>query len=318
MHRSHRCPASCTFALPLAAALLALLVGSGVARAGDDMPDPPDLSGSYGITGQYTDSTKYTGTLELKKKLSVKWRKGPKYNSYDAAIKYSTGWEAKGVATFIDGRLYVATAKDSKYLGVSVKRPVVLSRDVLDLRRAYEAAQGKDRKSNYKQITRVKGDPWWTDIWYHGHYGVMFRADGSWAIETVGRIDDGRDCSPLGAGKWTYHRMYYKDDGKANHLDYRTGDFVVESVGEVWRAAYLYWDPDKRRVGAPNVGAALMPDATTLVDVVNGDGTESIAYFDIQGRNFVGWICETSGMAVYTYTLAVPDDVAAKNPGLFH
>ncbi|MEK7314675.1 MAG: hypothetical protein AAB011_00710 [Candidatus Eisenbacteria bacterium] len=318
MHRSPSRTDRLNLAFTVVFAFLTLLSWSAFARAGDDVPDAPDLSGTYAITGTFVDSTNYTGTLELKKKLSVKWRKGPKYNSYDAAMKYSTGWEAKGVATFIDGRLYVATAEDKKYLGLSVKRPVVLSSETLTLRREYVAAQQKNRKSRSKKLISVKGDPWWTDIWHHGHYGVMFRADGFWAIETVGRIDDGRDCPPLGAGKWTYHRMYYEDNGKPNHLDYKTGDFVVESAGEAWRASYLYWDSDKRRVGEPNVGAALMPDATTLVDVVNGSGTAAVAFFDIQGRNFVGRICETKDLVLYTQSLAIPDGVVAKNPELFH
>jgi hypothetical protein len=298
--------------------LLLVLGGAAAAHAGDDPPDPPDLSGSYAVAGTLADGTEYTGTMELKKKTSVKWRKGgPRYNSYGVKANYSINWKGEGVATFIDGRLYVAVAKDSKYLGLSVKRPVVLPPELRDLQRQYLAAQRKNRETGFKKVVSIKGDPWWTDIWFHGHYGVVFRADGAWGVETVGRLDDGRECPPLGEGRWTCVRHYYEDNGKQNVLDYKSGEFQLEKVGDAWRASYAYWLPDKNRHDEPLHCAAFMPDANTVVNVLNGDGSDAIAYYNIEGRKFVGRSCETNGLPIATETVTVPDDVAAKNPELF-
>ena len=119
----------------LACSVLAVLgLWSPRAARADDEAAPPNLSGTYEFSGLLADSTTCSGTIEMKTQMSVRLRKGPKFNSYRLKIKFNGGWEGVGVGTFIDGRFYFAMAPEAKYLAVAVFRPVVLSSDMAALK----------------------------------------------------------------------------------------------------------------------------------------------------------------------------------------
>ena len=316
------------FPLILHAVLLAACCVTPLRAIADEEKEPPDVSGTYEIAGTFSDSSTFTGTLELKKRLSVKWRKGPRYISYDAKMKYSTDWEGTGVATFMDNRLYLAIAKDMKRLSLVVYHPVVLPDDIIALRNEHYRRAWLDPNKKKDVLIEVKGDPWYSDIWWHEHYGVTFKADGFWAIDGLGPKHKGQKWPPLGDGDWSFHRDYYEKDGKKmGYPAVNSGRIVITSAGDgMWTASRYYWeggsesfwDQDRKPTGDHNDGAVLMPDATTLVSVFNGDGSDAVAYYEIAGKTLVGKICDTVNPNIYWHTLTVPDNVVARNPGLFH
>ncbi|HKQ57264.1 MAG TPA: hypothetical protein VJY35_05300 [Candidatus Eisenbacteria bacterium] len=300
------------FRLPLGALLAACLLVPTRTIA-DDEAAPPDLSGTY----EFSDSTGVTGTLELKKRLSVRLRKGPKYFSYDVKLHWNVeNWDGTGVATFMDNRLYLAWASGIKNLGVSVHHPVVLSNDLLALRNDYLAKKRQAHEANVKsdfknyQRAEVKGDPWYTDVWSGSYYAVVFKADGYWGVETLSNGDKG-ETPVLGPGKWSFARTYLTDDG--NYYNANGGDLSIEPVEDFLMASRTY-PKDK---GVPHGEAALMPDANTLVSVFNGDGTESVGYCEIVGKKLEGKFAQTNPRLHYPQTLKVPDKVLDRNPGLF-
>ena len=303
---------SLSFVLGLAAAGLAPC--SSVARAADG-DTPPDLSGEYTFTGTQPDSTPCHGTFVVKKRMTVSTHGGPRYNSYDIKMTYAAGWKGMGVGTFIDGHFNFATAPADKYLAVVTYRPMVLTPEMQDLKRKLQEKE-RSRSGGLLEFN-IKGDPWWADAWTYKHYGVFFLADGSWGFENLGPEHLG-DSPPLGDGEWAFNRFFYDNKGKRDILAFRSGSVAATVKGDAVEIKQRYLKSGSRELQDPNVNAGLMPDPNMLVAVFNGSGSEAVGSFQPVGMTMTGHICESSDLSVASITLTVPDEVAKRNPGLFH
>ncbi len=283
-----------------------------LARAGDDAP--PDLSGEYSFTGTMPDSTDCSGTFVIKKRMTVSPHDGPQYNSYDIKMKYNAGWKGMGVGTFIDGHFNFAVAKDTKYLAVVTYRPMVLSPYMQDLKQKLKDKQAS-RPGGMLQF-HVADDPWWADAWTYKHYGVFFRADGSWGFENLGPEHLG-DTPALGDGTWRFVRHYYDNKGKRDILDYRSGEVTAAVKGDAVEVQLSYTN-DRGKLGEPVMNSGLMPEPNMLVAVFNGEGDEAVGSCKPSGLTMTGLICDAKDLALTSITLTVPEDTAKRNPGLFH
>jgi len=297
--------------LVLGLAIAGLSTAVSSSRAGDE-DAPADLSGDYTFTGTLPDSGECSGTFVVKKRMTVSTHDGPRYNSYDVKMAYKGGWKGVGVGTFIDGHFNFAVAPNDKYLAVVTYRPVVLSPRMIELKREL---WNKEHNSKERHLYEVQGDPWWADVWTYKHYGVFFRADGSWGFENLGPEHLG-DTPPLGDGTWAFVRHYYDNKGKQAILDYKSGQVAAEVKGDAVKISMAY-TKSNGKLDEPEVNAGLMPDANTLVAVFNGSGEEAVGTVSPAGMTMTGRICDSSDLGLTSITLTVPEDVAKKNPGLF-
>ena len=283
-----------------------------LARAADDAP--PDLSGEYTFTGTMPDSTDCSGTFVIKQRMTVSPHDGPQYNGYDIKMKYNAGWKGMGVGTFIDGHFNFAVAKDTKYLAVVTYRPMVLSPSMMDLKR--RLWEKEHSKPGAMLQFHVKDDPWWADAWTYKHYGVFFRADGSWGFENLGPEHLG-DTPALGDGTWRWVRTYYDNKGKRDILDYKSGQITATVKGDAIEIQRSY-TKDSGKLGEPILDAGLMPEPNMLVVVFNGEGDDAVGTCKPSGMTMTGLICDSKDLGLTSITLTVPEETAKKNPGLFH
>jgi hypothetical protein len=309
-------------------AVLALGAVATPALAGDEdaaNPDLADLTGTYTVDGTFTDGGKYTGMVEMKKKKTVELRKGRKYTMWDLKFANSNGWTGVGIGALVDGRFYYAMANEGKYFTVTIFRPVVLGDDIASLKRELQMKRIDSKLGEMKgkdaQYWEVKGDPWWTDVWTCAHYGLYFRYQGDWGVEGLGP-EHLEQKDPLGAGRWSWVAHFYNDKGKdASSITGNTGDLVAEALdGGAWKITRRVWKDKRKGVDVydePMVGVGLMPDATTLVTVHAGNGSEAVGYWGIKGNILDGPVVDTANGLVYHAKLTAPESAVKKNPGLF-
>jgi len=300
-----------------------------IARADDDRRASSELSGTYAIEGTFANGNAYTGTLEMEKAKTVQLRgKGPSFTVYDLKFKYSTDWEGVGTGVLIDGRFYFSIAHQGKKFTVLVFRPVSLSDEAatlkheLDAKQDERSARWREGKDKNKSSYFVKGDPWWTDIWRDSHYALFFAHDGDWGTEGIGAEGLENQTPALGAGRWSWLDHRYDDKGKdVSAVLGNDGDLVSEALEngafKITRRVYQGYKKGHAIYSEPWDGVGLMPDATTFVVDLGGDGTDGVGYYDIVGKTFDGKVCDVTDPAPYVQKLTVPDGVLARNPGLF-
>jgi hypothetical protein len=290
--------------------------------------DPPDLSGSYQVSGRGVDTTKeYSTTLDIKRWRTLTTPFGAKFNEYEITWNWSNG-ATKGIGVFLGSRLYVQYGSERAALHVIA--PLALAPEEKQQYREFW-----DAKARLKKGESFKNPPWLKDLTFkyepvvHDiYYDLWFTPKGGYGQEFVNVVADGEPMTAWTEGVFVADGNYIQNDGHLSwtgsggvrNVDYYVNFWHVSQHGDnftVLQRQHPVLKPNAKEEEDDLDGGAFAVGDGTVVMLLGGNPSAGYGYYEIRGKTLVGPYAERDGSGQGDETLVPSAQVLAKNPKLF-